>query len=417
VDVRAAIIDLSLPTAKQDNRGLAAQWLTVNLGRAGLKEHTIDDANIVLCTAVHPQAAVRIDRLRKAYPRAVYIVGGAAATSPASMGHICNVVLGDSRGFIEKLARGGIGAAMQCSNVWRDGDTARVEIDQSFPWDMPPLRQETGAVAFVCGRGCKHKCRFCQTSWAYTEQEHANPGRLVSAIKKQVKSGNKVNYISNDISAHAFTSKLPKVGVASMSIDYMRKNGLPPSRQVRIGVEGVSERLRAKCKKPTTTKDLVDCASWLNKNGRSVRWFFIAGLPGETEDDWTELVDAVQTWKRVTPKGVLALSFTAFCPDPATPWCDAGIGDGYYDRWLKFKSWFFDGGGWSNRVKLMAPQGVATLREKAAWSLGLSIDDACNGGIMTPNARVLYPYRKAWKSARLTGETAHVEASKWAKYR
>jgi hypothetical protein len=125
----------------------------------------------------------------------------------------------------------------------------------------------------------------------------------------------------------------------------------------------------------------------------------IAGLPGETDDDWMELRDVVQRWKKETPLGVLALSFTAFCPDPATPFSTAKIDDLYWNRFEDFKEWFFGGKGWSNRVKLMIPQQPKSRIKKAILSLGLSEQQIREGGHVSPNSRLLYPY-----AARIKGD-------------
>lgn len=121
----------------------------------------------------------------------------------------------------------------------------------------------------------------------------------------------------------------------------------------------------------------------------------IAGLPGETKDDWEELKDVVLRWKSITSKGVLALSFTAFSPDPATPLSIEPITDDYWDYFLDFKEWFFGGKGWSNRIKLMNPQQPKTRMQKAIFSMGLSEQQLRRGGYFSPNwERLSYPYKQ-----------------------
>lgn len=166
---------------------------------------------------------------------------------------------------------------------------------------------------------------------------------------------------------------------------------------MRLGVEGVSSRLRAAVNKPIPADDLVKCSSWLNANGRSVRWFLIAGIPGESGQDWEELRECVQHWKRITPKGVLALSFTAWCPDPATPIATQPLVDDYWGRWEEFKAWFFNGVGWSNRVKLMGPQQPKSRLQKAMASMALDERTLRRGGDWGPNDIVQYPFKKTAK--------------------
>jgi hypothetical protein len=160
-------------------------------------------------------------------------------------------------------------------------------------------------------------------------------------------------------------------------------------------VEGVSERMRKSVGKPISHDDLVKSAAWLNSLGKSVRWFMIAGLPGETDDDWKEIQKAIMDWKRICSKGVLALSFTAWQPEPATPFGVAPVVDDYWPRWESFREWFFSGAGWSNRVKLMAPAGPKTRMESAVARMGLTVSELRRGGQWGPNDRVAYPYKSA----------------------
>jgi hypothetical protein len=120
----------------------------------------------------------------------------------------------------------------------------------------------------------------------------------------------------------------------------------------------------------------------------------IAGLPGERDEDWMELKTAVTDWKKLCSKGVLALSFTAWQPEPATPLGCMPIDDGYWKRWEDFREWFFSGVGWSNRIKLMAPAGIKTRLESSMARMGLTETALKTGGSFGPNNRVEYPYKK-----------------------
>jgi radical SAM superfamily enzyme YgiQ (UPF0313 family) len=193
---------------------------------------------------------------------------------------------------------------------------------------------------------------------------------------------------------HSFANRLPPTEHGSYSVEYMRKNGLPRARQVRLGVEGVSERLRRYVSKPISRSDLVNSTAWLNDNKKSVRWFMLAGLPTENKDDWLELQETLQEWKRLTTKGVLGVSFTAFIPHPGTPFALERVTDEYWEYYTSFKDWFFGGRGWSNRIKLMFPQQPEARVKKAMLTLGLTEKQVREGGHTSPNERLLYPYQK-----------------------
>jgi len=400
--MRAAILDAAFPVGRQSGRGLAARYLAWDLARNGEDEYPLPDADTVLVTCTSPIDADYIKRLRAKYPCKAIIVGGAGSTSPYSLGVDSDAVcVGDGQKFIQTLCNEGLDAAKQLPNAWVHGDLRRVEVDQGFPWDMPPIQAEDGAYRLWCGRGCKNKCAFCQTAWAHTYSEHPDPDSLVLAAQALLQRGKRINYLSNDPAQHSFFARLPPVDHGSYSVRFLAKHGLPHARQIRLGVEGVSARLRAAVGKPISDDDLVGCTSWLNAHGKGVRWFMIAGLPGETSDDWLALRGVIKRWKEMTPKGVLGISFTAWCPDPATPIATLPIVDDYWQHFTEFKEWFFSGVGWSNRIKLMMPQQPESRMRKAELAMGLPEGTLREGGDPGPNQRVNYPYSDGADRARV----------------
>jgi len=335
--------------------------------------------------------------------------GGAGALAPYSLGLFCDAVcVGNGERFVSTLISGGIDAAMELDESWVDGQKRPVQVASGFPWGCPPIQCEDGAYRVWCGRGCKKKCAFCQTGWATKYEENPDPARLLDSIKTLQRDKKPFAYLSNDPNQHSFYSMLPAIDHGSYSLDYIRRNGPPSARQVRLGVEGVSERMRKVAGKPIAHDDLVKSAAWLNSLGKSVRWFMIAGLPGETDDDWSEIRRAVMEWKRISHKGVLALSFTAWQPEPSTPLGIAPVVDDYWARWESFREWFFSGVGWSNRIKLMAPAGLKTRMESALARMGLTVEELRQGGKWGPNDRVEYPF----KAARNKKAQAMIEAIK-----
>jgi len=398
IALRVAILDACFSEHNQAGRGMAAEYLAWELRRHKMQEYPLIEADTVLITCTSPTDADYVRKIKKKYPHKILICGGAASTSPYSLGKYANVVcVGDGQRFLSVLFNEGLEAAKKLSNAWVDGDDRPVEIDQGFPWDCPPIKAEDGAVRVWCGRGCKNKCAFCQTGWAYTYSEYPNPDRLLAQIRQLKSMGQKVAYLSNDTAQHSFYRQLPPSAHGSYSIKYLKKYGLPPARQIRLGIEGVSERLRAAVNKPISDDDLVKCTAWLNANKKSVRWFLITGLPGETTDDWEQLKAVILRWKEMTNKGVLALSFTAWCPVPAAPLAVMPLKDDYWEYFSQFERWFFKGRGWSNRIKLMRPQQPRARLKWTMFSMGINEPELRTGGNWGPNDRVQYPYKEAAK--------------------
>jgi radical SAM superfamily enzyme YgiQ (UPF0313 family) len=393
--MKISVLDACFPIDNQ-SEGMAAIYLKWIVGKCGSEVVNPSESDVIFVTCVDPRNAKYIEKVRKKYPSKFIVAGGAGALAPYSLGKAADVVcVGSGDKFISTMLSNGIDSACQLDNAWIDGEKRAVSVAGGFPWDLPPIEAEDGAFRLWCGVGCKKKCAFCQTGWSVPYEENDNPSRLLKQIKALQRNGKKFAYLSNDPTQHSFFKNLPSVGHGSFSLQYIKKYGLPNARQIRLGVEGVSEKLRSLVNKPISHDDLVKSAIWLNNNKKSVRWFMIAGLPGETQEDWVELRQAVQDWKRHCEKGVLALSFTAWQPEPATPFGIMPINDDYEQNFDEFKAWFFDGIGWSNRIKLMKPAGAKNRLESAVYRMGLSEKQVRIGGNWGQNDRVEYPYKKA----------------------
>lgn len=381
------IADTTFPINQQSNAGMSVKCV-----KWQLQKYQIDVINdpsqsdYIFLSSVHPVTAKYGEKLKR-YKKPI-VFGGAGTLSPSAYLHYGDfVVLGDGENVFQYMAEGKDISAL--SNVLVSGKK-EVEINQHFPFNCPPIQQEDGSFSVWCGRGCKNKCYFCQTGWALKYQENPSSPFVANGLLKQ---GHKISYLSNDLLQHSFYKLLPSVLHGSYSIRFIQKNGLPPARLIRIGVEGISERLRTLVNKPISFDDIVKCTSWLNQNKKGVRWFLIAGLPTEQTDDWEELKESVMMWKKITPKGVLELSFTAWCPDPATPFATMPLDDSYYDRFLSFKEWFFSGVGFSNRIKLYSPQNPKTRLDKAIHSMDSDKQSLYSGGNFGGNNIVNYPFK------------------------
>lgn len=212
--------------------------------------------------------------------------------------------------------------------------------------------------------------------------------------------GHILSYITNDYMQHDFMERLPRTNYTSASIDFMRKNGLPDARFVRMGVEGPSSRLRTMISKPISHDDLVKATAWLCSNKKAVKWFLIAGLPTESQADYDELREAVRDVKGYAKDKLnLQLSFTSFMPYPATPLGALKIDDDYFERYMDFARWFFYGGGKGDGMLLYKPSKPDVRLKLTEWALGKFGKDVYDPSISSPNLRVNYPHESARQAA------------------
>jgi len=159
--MKFAILDASFSLNKQEGRGMSARYLKWELDKRRINEYPAKEANILLVSCQSTEAVPFLESLRKKYPSKKIICGGSASTSPYSLGKFCDAVcVGDGQSFLDTLFSKGFDVVKKCPNAWIDGEIREVEIDYSFPWDMPPIQAEDGAFRVWCGRGCKKNADF-----------------------------------------------------------------------------------------------------------------------------------------------------------------------------------------------------------------------------------------------------------------
>ena len=417
--MRVAILDTNY--TDQKFHGLAASWLRWEAERASVAIVPAEIADVVLMTVSSQQGLVACRSARKTIPRGVpVILGGGGAWAPAVFCGLCDMVcVGEGQRFIRTLFSDGIDAAKALPECWLYDNQREVIPGTSFPWDCPPLRHPDGTVRVFGARGCRRKCLFCQTGWEQKYQQNPNPDLIRSQIKSLKKSGCKVAVITNDGAADDYSGALGQQEFVSVTME--KASDMPLSREItksiRIGVEGVSERLRKAVGKPVPSAELAKLTIRAWRAGVGVRWFFIAGLPGELESDWVELrqlIDAV----RHEPKGVVMLNFHAFIPQPATPLCVLPLRDEYWPWFEEFRRWFFHGPGFTRRVQIVAPAQYKGRMERAKESMAATEEELRRGWWENDNInwRVKYllsptglrKMARRWET--LTGKKARLNA-------
>ncbi len=415
--MRLSIVDANYTKAQY--RSLGALWLEWECERRGIELHDPEAADYLLCTVSSQQG---ISQLRGALMRArnktaKVIVGGGGAWAPAVFDQVADVVcVGEGARFIETLLVDGYDAACELPESWIPGGVRDVVPYETFPWDMPPLNHPDGTVRVFGSRGCKRRCLFCQTGWESTYRTNPCPERLQAQIDYLNRGGARVALITNDGSDEAVQVR-GQQEFLSMSLSGLQ--GMMPitrgtTKGVRIGVEGVSERLRSAVGKPIDNADLLDVTFGCLANGVGVRWFFIPGLPGEVDADYEDLRQLVRELHRLD-KGCVMMNFHSFIPQPATPLSVLPLVDDYWERFDEFRRWFFHGPGFTRRVQIVAPNQYASRIRRAQQSMSATEDELRRGWFDddNPNWRVKYlaPPSKLRRMARVYADRLNISYS------
>jgi len=372
--LKIAIVDANYTQERYE--GLAASWLHWELARAGLAESAPEDADFVLLTVSSQQGITEARRAlrRIKNKRTRVILGGGGAYAPAVFEDMADAIcVGEGARFVRVFLRDGYDAALALPETWVPGMTTPVTPGRDFPWDVPPIRHPDGTVRVFGARGCRYRCLFCQTGWEATYRPNPDPARLQRQIDHLEAERRRVAIVTNDGAEESvvFRGQQEFLSVRLRNLQRMMPITREQCKSVRIGVEGVSERLRVAVGKPVPNDDLLRVTFDLLGAGVGVRWFFVPGLPGEKADDYDELRYLVSGLKRL-PKGCVMMNFHAFIPQPAAPLCIFPLTDEYWEPFDEFRRWFFHGPGFTRHVQIIAPSRYPGRLRRAMESMAAS---------------------------------------------
>ncbi len=195
-----------------------------------------------------------------------------------------------------------------------------------------PLKQEAshfGDMFLVeVGRGCGRGCRFCAAGNLY------RPVRMRSGeiVMDRCADHRKVGLVGTAVGDHPdivpivewLEGEGRRVGISSLRADQVSPHvaGLLAAcgvRTIAIAPETGSERLRRRIGKGITRKQIFDAVSYLSAAGiRTIKLYFMIGLPGETDKDVEAIVSLVSELGGVRGKSKLSVAVGPFVPKPHT---------------------------------------------------------------------------------------------------
>jgi len=384
--LKVAIIDSNYN--RREYRGLAATWLQWEIEKAGIRECDPQAADYLLCTVSSQQGykALKREIKRSGNKTAKVMLGGGGCWGPAVFEEIADYIcVGEGQNFVRTFLKHGEDGIKKLPETWIRGESKQVVPSDSFPWDCPPLRHPDGTIRIFGSRGCKHKCLFCQTGWERKFIKTKNTEKLRSTINYLIRNNKHVLYTSNEVYEEDYVFKGKSVDI-SARYENINKTKIKKHdfRSVRIGIEGVSERLRKAIGKPVDNNGLLDLTYDVLSKGIGIRWFFIAGLPFETAEDWKEIKYLVKQLHKLS-KGVVMMNFHAYIPQPATPLCVLPLEDEYWERYYDFQCWFFDGPGFTRRVQIVNPSKYNGRIERAMQSMAANENELRKGWMKQDN--------------------------------
>ncbi len=190
-------------------------------------------------------------------------------------------------------------------------------------------------------RGCGQGCRFCSAGWIYRPfRERPFRDVFEEAQRLAIQGGwEEIGFLSlssTDYSALgnllAKSNELAEKSTLSISLPSLRPEGLDSSAvsvlaktrktSMTFAPEAGSERLRAVVNKQFDENALLDTIERVYSAGwRTIKLYFMVGLPTETDDDIRAITDmCVRVWDKTKRyRGKLNVSISPFVPKGHTP--------------------------------------------------------------------------------------------------
>ncbi|MGB3212777.1 MAG: TIGR03960 family B12-binding radical SAM protein [Desulforhopalus sp.] len=194
-------------------------------------------------------------------------------------------------------------------------------------------------------RGCTRGCRFCQAGITYRPVRERSPEKILELAESGLNDSGfeelaLLSLSTGDYSCleqtlpqlmDRFAGQFISVAMPSMRVGTLTPEIMEQVKRVRktgftLAPEAGSERLRRVINKGITEADLIaTCTEAFALGWRIIKFYFMIGLPTETEQDIDEIIQLVQKAMTVRNSGPakgkkqITVSIGTFVPKPHTP--------------------------------------------------------------------------------------------------
>lgn len=279
----------------------------------------------------------------------VRLVGGHPVwASPRSvLPHADLVFVGEAERWIVEALQvfdtGGLDALASMPGVMRQGDDRppdpyyERQLGMAKPYLNVAAEGHDRTWYIEIARGCPYSCAYCQIGCTRPYRVKHKRDVLAELDMCERSMSRKVTLMAPDEASHPAYQELIDEVLArgyqtmfgSMRMDQVARRGLrlPSTMHIRIGIDGLSERLRFAVGKEIANAQIVDYFRVMADSHSAFKIFQIVGYPEETDDDWREWETTMREALMIPRRtgGHLRVKWTPLIPQPGTPLADADV--------------------------------------------------------------------------------------------
>jgi radical SAM superfamily enzyme YgiQ (UPF0313 family) len=191
-----------------------------------------------------------------------------------------------------------------------------------------PEAEFSSMVLAEAMRGCPWSCNFCLAGHVYDPPRHKSLDALKEEISLAAGEGVRVGLIGPSMTDYRHRDEVLGMDGVSFSITSLRATPgsarvvelIKDRKSVSIAPEAGSERLRRAVNKKVTREGILETAGRILEGGiKTLRLYFMVGLPGEGSGDVEAIVGLVREIRGLSKRGRVSVTLSVFVPKPFTP--------------------------------------------------------------------------------------------------